>query len=144
MDKRKRGGEGLLYGPDLQQSHHPPSGSIQAGPTQDACARSEGGGPRWEEPGQSGSAALGDDDGTGRQTRCEASHEHDDSDQDRISGIAMVDKANKGKAVLSGPGDLGMSRDGGQIQSPEPQGSTQLSASGQDKSSLPTPDSQVL
>lgn len=58
----------------------------------------------------------------------------------------MIGKANSGKPVFSGPEDLGMTRDATQsTQSPEPPvASTQLQRSGQDKSSLPTPDSQVL
>lgn len=153
MEKRKRGSEGRQYPHGLQPPQNPPSRSIQAGPTQDAAyARSESEGPRWEDPGQSGPASVGHDDETVPQTRSRASpgsrllasHESDDSDEDRTAGMEMVDNADKGKPVLSGPAALGLRRDSRQTKSPEPQDSTQLQRSGRDKSSLPTPDSQVL
>lgn len=166
MEKRKRATEGMSYVSGLEQPHYPPSGSIQIGPTPgDAHARSERGGSGWKDPTHSRPAAVGQDDKTGAQAWCGASlvpqvsavpkeeeeeevEEDDDgdaaADKDRLVGMEMVHKATSGKPVLSGPEDLGMKQDGRSTQSPESQGSTQPQRSGQDKSSLPTPDSQVL
>lgn len=157
MEKRKRATETRSYVSGLEQPHYPPSGSIQIGPTPgDAHVRSERGGSGWKDPTHSRPAAVGHDDKTGAQAWCGASlvpqvpavpkeeEEDDDAEKDRLVGMEMVHKATSGKPVLSGPEDLRMKQDGRSTQSPESQGSTQLQTSGQDKSSLPTPDSQVL
>lgn len=166
MEKRKRATEGMsLNVSGLEQPHYPPSGSIQIGSTPgDAHARSERGGSECRDPTHSRPVAVGHvDNKTGAQAWCGASlvpqdsavpkeEEEEDGDgddedaaeKDRLVGMEMIHKFTNGKPVFSGPEDMGMRQDGTSTQSPESQGSTQLQTSGQDKSSLPTPDSQVL
>lgn len=69
----------------------------------------------------------------------------DHSDREGLPGRDMLDRANSGKPVLTGPEDLGMEQDDGQQQSPKRQhASTQLRKSDHDKPAWPTPDSQFL
>lgn len=156
MEKRKRATEGMSYVSGLEQPHYPPSGSIQAGPTPEvAHATSERGGFGWKDPTHSWAVAVGHDDKTRPQVRCGVSlepqvpavpkeEEDDDADKHRLSGMDMIHKAASCIPVLSGPEDLGLQQDGRSTQSPDLQESIQTQRSGQDKSSSPTPDSQVL
>lgn len=157
MEKRKRATEGMSYVSGPSQPHYPPSASIEAGPTPNvAHATSERGGFGWKDPTHLRAAAVGHDDKTGPQAWCGAplvpqippgakkEEDDEDAEKNRLAGMEMVHKAASGVAVLSGPEDLGLQQDGRSTQSPESQVSTQFQRSGQDKSSSPTPDRQVL
>lgn len=155
MEKRKRAG-GVPSGPGNVQ---PDCASSPAQVTAQGGAVSRG--LLATEPGRggggSGDREDGGDGGLGAQTgggplrkQSPQIQEHvqaiddDDSDEDRLPGKDMIDRANSGKAVISGPEDLGMKTSVVQRHSPEPQVSRQLQKAEQDKQSLPTPDSQVL
>lgn len=146
MEKRKGAREGS-FSPGHTQSDLSPSHFIQGAPSQDMHATNSGrGGTEPEDPANPQSVGDG---GLGTQVRSDVGPRDrnppvpeqatDDWDEGKLPGKDMIDRANSGKPVLSGPEDLGMKRDDGQQQK------AQLREKpGQDKSSLPTPDSQIL